>query len=259
MANPDNGEGAILNQTWPTQPIPSGGEAQILPHCPTAAQVRNVLPGKFPKAPNGDPYVLACPYTPTNSTHFVVWGPYFAFGGTDYPPMSYSPQTNDLYVCANVTFQSTENVSDTDQSHKYETGGGWTTNGLSGTVSALNVSTNKLDWQKKYDASNNGACYSGVLSTAAGLVFVSSRGQTSGVPKKFGGTFYAYDAKTGKQLFKYQNSSLIMAPAITYSIKGKQYIAVDMTAGTSTVQLPGFGALTTSTKDRLTVFALPTK
>ena len=130
VANPDNGEGAILNQTWPTQPIPSGGEAQILPHCPTAAQVRNVLPGKFPKAPNGDPYVLTCPYAPTNSTHFVVWGPYFAFGGTDYPPMSYSPQTNDLYVCANVTFQSTENVSDTDQSHKYETGGGWTTDGL---------------------------------------------------------------------------------------------------------------------------------
>ena len=50
-----------------------------------------------------------------------------------------------------------------------------------------------------------------------------------------------------------------MAPAITYSVKGKQYIAVDMTAGTDTVQLPGFGALTTSTKDRLTVFALPTK
>jgi len=256
VPNLDAGVGAKLNQTWPTQPIPTGGSAQILPHCPTVAQVKNVMPGKWPNAPNGDPYVLTCPYAPTNATHYALWGPYFAFGGTDYPPMAYNPTTNDLYVCANVSWQSMENLTPKSQSHRYATGGGWTTVGESGTVSALNVSTNKLDWQVKYQGSNDGACYSGVLSTAGGLVFVSSRGQTSGVPKPFGGKFYAYNAKTGKQLFMFKNKSLIMAPAITYAVNGKQYIAVAMTAGTSTVNLPGFGALTTSTKDRLVVFSL---
>jgi glucose dehydrogenase len=256
VPNLDNGVGATLNKTWATQPTPTGGEAQILPHCPTPAQVTGVLPG-YPKAPNGTPYVLTCPYAPTNATHYTAWGPYFAFGGTDYPPMSYDPVTNDLYVCANVTYQSMENKTPHTQDTTYLTGGGWTTHGESGTVTALNVSTNKLDWQVQYNASNNGACYSGALSTAGGLVFVASRGQTSGVPKPFGGALYAYSAKTGKPLFSYRNSSLIMAPAITYSVKGKQYVAVDMTAGTNTVSLPGFGALTTSTRDKLMVFSLP--
>jgi quinohemoprotein ethanol dehydrogenase len=258
IKNVDDGQGAALNHTWPTQPIPTGGEAEILPHCPTAAELKDVLPG-FPTAPNHTPYVPACPYTPTNSTHYVVWGPYFAFGGTDYPPMSFDPATNDLYVCANVTFQSDENKSPKTQVTTYQTGGGWTSHGESGTVTALNVTNNTLAWQVKYNAANNGACYSGAMSTAGGLVFVSSRGQSSGVPKPFGGTFYALDAKTGKTLFKYRNSSLIMAPAITYMVGGKQYVAVDMTGGTNSVALPGFGSLTTSTNDKLTVFALPSK
>lgn len=257
VPDPDGGVGAALNNTWPTQPEPTGAEADVVPHCPTAAEVKNVLPG-FPKAPNGTPYLLTCPYAPTDANHYTAWGPYFAFGGTDYPPMSYDPQTNDLYVCANVTFQSMENTSPTSSTTTYLTGGGWTTSGESGTVSAINVSNNTMSWQKKYQASNNGACYSGVLTTAGGLAFVSSRGQTSGVPKPFGGSFYAYDAKTGKQLFSYRNSSLIEAPAITYSVDGTQYVAVVMTGGTSTVQLPGFGALTTATKDKLTVFKLST-
>jgi len=257
VPNLDGGVGQKLNHTWPTQPTPTGGSAQILPHCPTAAMVKDILPGNFPKAPNGTPYVLTCPYTPTNHTHYVVWGPYFAFGGTDYAPMSYDPNAHLLYVCANVTYQSTENKGPKTQETTYLTGGGWTTHGLSGTVSALDVTTNKLAWQVRYNAKNNGACYSGGLSTASGLLFMSSRGQTSGVPKPFGGTLYAYDAKTGKVMFRYRNKSLIQAPAITYTVKGKQYIAVEMTAGTNTVALPGFGDLTTSTKDKLTVFTLP--
>lgn len=251
----DNGIGAALNDNWSTEPEPTGAAAEVVNHCPTVAEVKNVLPG-FPKAPNGTPYVLTCPYTPTDASHYTVWGPYFAFGGTDYPPMSYDPMTNDLYVCANITYQSDENTSSTSNTTSYETGGAWTTSGESGTVSAIDVANNTMAWQKKFQASNNGACYSGALSTAGGLVFASSRGQASGVPKPFGGTLYAYNATNGKQLWSYQNSSLIEAPAITYEVNGVQYVAVDMTGGTSTVKIPGFGSLTTATKDRLTVFTL---
>ena len=69
----------------------------------------------------------------------------------------------------------------------------------------------------------------------------------------FGGSFYAYDAKTGKQLFSYQNASIIQAPPITYSVGGKQYIAVDMTASVN----PKATFLPSATGDKLTVFTLP--
>ena len=34
----NGGKGAALNLTWPTQPEPTGGAGEILPHCMTAAQ-----------------------------------------------------------------------------------------------------------------------------------------------------------------------------------------------------------------------------
>jgi quinohemoprotein ethanol dehydrogenase len=94
-----------------------------------------------------------------------------------------------------------------------------------------------------------------VLTTAGGVAFVASRGQTDTTPT-FGGTFYAYDAKSGKTLWSYQNESIIQAPPITYSVKGVQYVAIDMTASTNHFIFPGFGGITTSTGDKLAVFKL---
>jgi quinohemoprotein ethanol dehydrogenase len=258
VPNLDEGVGQALNGTWPTQPEPTGGAAQILPHCPTAAEAGPTLAG-YPNGPDGKPYVLTCPYAPSDANQWVVWGPYFAFGGTDYPPMSFDPQTNDLYVCANVTYQATENASPTSTNQNYSTSGGDTAVGESGTVSALNVSTNKLAWQIKYQANQDGACYSGDLTTAGGLLFVSSRGiSATGLPPgtPLGGHLYAYSAATGKQLWSYQNSSEIQAPAFTYSVNGTQYVGVDMEGNTSSITFPGFGVFTTVLSDKLTVFKL---
>jgi alcohol dehydrogenase (cytochrome c)/quinohemoprotein ethanol dehydrogenase len=164
-------------------------------------------------------------------------------GGTDMMPMSLDPQTGHLYVCANGAL--------------YGAGGGTPTAGVSGYISALNVATNKLDWQVVWQAGTQGTCYGGVLSTAGGLVFAGSMGQPPRavtaplVSKTFGGTFYAYDATSGKQLFSYQNVSEITAPPITYEVGGKQYIAVDMAGA---VDYTSF--LPAATADRLTVFSL---
>jgi glucose dehydrogenase len=259
IKDPSGGPGQALNNTWPTQPEPTGGAAKILPHCATAATAGPSMPG-FPTAPDGKPYILACPYEPSYTNGYVLWGPYFAFGGTDYPMMSYSPQTNDLYVCANVTWQSTENASATSTVQRYSTSGGYTAVGESGRVTALNMGTNKVDWQVHYQADKDGACYSGVLSTAGNLVFTASRGaEATGLPAgSGGGKVYAYNAKTGKVLWSFSNTAngKIQAPPITFMSHGKQYIAVDMADTESSLAIPGFGSLDLTTKDKLAVFAL---
>jgi alcohol dehydrogenase (cytochrome c) len=56
----------------------------------------------------------------------------------------------------------------------------------------------------------------GMLATGGGLVFTG----------KLTGEFLALDADTGKQLWQFQTSSAINSTAITYTLKGKQYVTV---------------------------------
>ena len=56
----------------------------------------------------------------------------------------------------------------------------------------------------------------GVLATAGDLVF---NGEANG-------WFKAYDAKNGKELWKYHCGAGVNAPAVSYMVNGKQYIAV---------------------------------
>jgi alcohol dehydrogenase (cytochrome c) len=58
--------------------------------------------------------------------------------------------------------------------------------------------------------------FSGALATAGNLVFIGH----------LDGTLTAHDAKTLKELWSYSAGSGINAPPISYSINGKQYIAV---------------------------------
>ena len=56
----------------------------------------------------------------------------------------------------------------------------------------------------------------GALATAGNLVFLGHHD----------GTFAAYDAKTLKELWSFNIGTGINAPPITYSVNGKQYVAV---------------------------------
>jgi quinohemoprotein ethanol dehydrogenase len=239
-----------LNNAWPTQPVATGGAAQLSIHCPTVAEATAVYPS-YPVAANGTPMQVACPFAVSYSNQYVVWG----VRGTDYPPMSYDPLTNDLYVCSDNNLTSQENLSSTDF-HVSQIGGsqaaGWT-----GAVSALNMSTNKLDWQVKYQAAGNGLCYSGVVSTAGNLVFAASKADSTlsvaahiaAGHTNYGGTLYAYNAKTGAQLWSWQAPDVIYSAPITYMVKGKQYVAL-------MVNGPAIGPLATGKRDLLTVFSL---
>jgi glucose dehydrogenase len=71
--------------------------------------------------------------------------------------------------------------------------------------------------QKKVWGNKNDLLYlGGALSTAGGLVFHGD----------LKGWFYALDAKTGKTLWKFNTGSGISAAPITYTVDGKQYVAV---------------------------------
>jgi glucose dehydrogenase len=55
-----------------------------------------------------------------------------------------------------------------------------------------------------------------VLATAGGLVFTGDRE----------GYLIALDARAGKPLWKFQTGGAVIAPPVTYSLGGKQYVAV---------------------------------
>lgn len=67
-------------------------------------------------------------------------------------------------------------------------------------------------WRVEHANPANG----GVLSTAGNLVFQGTAD----------GRFVAYDATTGKKLWEFATQMGIVAPPITYTIEGKQYVSV---------------------------------
>jgi glucose dehydrogenase len=254
----NGGKGAALNNTWPTQPEPTGGAGQLIPHCPTAAWISTALFQGGPLvAPNGTSVVPTCPFAPPYSDKYLSWGPSF-WGGVDYERDSYNPLTNDFLVCANTNTIAVENLSATDWHQSVISTGQTPTAGQSATVSAINMGTNKMHWQINWMANKEGGCYSGILSTAGGLVFVGSRGDTSRGPvanlpagaPPWGGFLYALDAKTGATLWSWQAPDYINAPPMTYTVNGKQYIADYVMGPVPT------SAASTGKRDLLTIFSL---
>jgi PQQ-dependent dehydrogenase (methanol/ethanol family) len=80
---------------------------------------------------------------------------------------------------------------------------------------AIAVDTGKIAWELPMKGSPE-KNYSGVLSTAGGLVFF---GETSG-------GFAAADAKTGKPLWKFEGNQTWKGSPMTYLAGGRQYIAI---------------------------------
>ncbi len=81
----------------------------------------------------------------------------------------------------------------------------------------------------------------GTLATAGGLVFSGEED----------GHLDAHDAATGTLLWRFQCGAGIGGPPITYSLDGRQYVAV-AAGGASFTKGSGFG-----TGDALVVFSLP--
>jgi len=251
VPNLNGGLGAALNNTWPTQPEPSGGAGEITVKCPTAAQAAYAIPS-YPTASNGEPMVLSCTFATPYSNEFIVSGGITHAAGINYPPKSYDPLTGDMYVCANDGIVAEANISPESTALTNTEGT------LGGVVAAVNMSTNKLMWSVQWPNDAGSICDTGAVSTAGGLVFTASEGNTTVTPAvetssdpPWGGVVYALSATTGATLWSWQAPEYINDPPITYSVNGKQYVAIYVKGN-----LPS-SPTGTGHRDLLTVFSLP--
>ena len=138
-----------------------------------------------------------------------------ANGGVEWSPMAVNP-TLRLAYAANLHQPMTYHVEEA----AYPGGKLWLGGAFKvipseeqwGRLSAVNIDTGKVAW--KFDTEQ--PLIGGVLATAGGLVF---NGEGNGL-------FRAFDAKTGKKLWEYQLGAGVNAPAVSYAVDGKQYIAV---------------------------------
>ena len=142
------------------------------------------------------------------------------WGGKDWPPAAYSPQTGYLYIPANENLCSTMVGVEVD----YVPGRGFT--GASqtvfvvdeadhiGEIQAWNLATGEQVWTHEFGTSQN---WGPILATGGGLIFAG------GTNDRY---FRAFDAETGELLWEQRTNSGVIGVPSSYAIDGVQYIAV---------------------------------
>jgi len=139
-----------------------------------------------------------------------------ANGGVEWSPMAVNPKLHMAYA-ANLHQPMTYHVEEAAYpgGSKLWLGGAFKTIPSEeqwGRLVAVNLDTGKVAWGAKTPQPLIG----GVLATAGDLVF---NGEANGWYK-------AYDARTGKELWKYNCGAGVNSPGVSYMVNGKQYIAV---------------------------------
>ena len=142
-------------------------------------------------------------------------------GGKNWEPSAYNPELGLLFVTAKegcnyiVTKQQDDFVDQggaVKPRERFAGGQPNTPERLFGSLKAIDPATGETKLAAKLDYPT----YGGVLATAGNLIFV-------GLPD---GTLAAYDAKTLKEAWSINLGTGINAPPVTYSVNGKQYVAV---------------------------------
>lgn len=192
-------------KTAATQPFPFGDA--FVPQTITEDDVKNDLGPEF----TGEVGSIFTPFWDVPIT--LKPGP---FGGANWPPSAYNPDTEYFYVLGNDHYMSFERneISEYSEGDAYlgSIFGPVLNAPTRGTVTAIDVKTNKIAWQKNWDT----LAYSGVLTTAGNLVFVGHND----------GRLIAFDAKNGDEVWEYKMDAGANAPSITYEIDGEQYISI---------------------------------
>jgi alcohol dehydrogenase (cytochrome c) len=189
-----------------------------------------------------------------------------ALGTKDQQPSSFSPKTGLFYIPTNHVCMDYEpfRVSYTPGQpyvgatlSMYPAPG---SHGGMGNFIAWDARTGKIVWSLPEQFS----VWSGALATAGDVVFYGT----------LEGYLKAVDAKTGKELYKFKTPSGIIGNVMTYTHKGKQYVAVlsgvggwagiGLAAGLTDPQaglgaVGGYSGLSSYTAlgGQLTVFTLP--
>jgi alcohol dehydrogenase (cytochrome c) len=171
-------------------------------------------------------------------------------GGRDWPMGAYNPKTNLMFMpmsnaCIDETARTDreakpEFVYNTTNVAQFPPG-----KDKVGRIDAIDVSTGRTVWSWETRVAN----YSPLLATASGLLF------NGGLDRYL----RALDADNGQVLWQTRLPSQTVGGAITYSVNGKQYIAIAAggggVAGTQVSMTPE--AEMTPGNNALYIFALP--
>ncbi len=184
--------------TSPTQPFPVGDA---------------IVPQSIDMAPEGFELInqgrIFTPFTKSPA----VWKPLAA---VNWPPSSYDPETNLMYVCAT---DSLWGAVGGDPDYPVEPGALYSGSVVArfaaprrGVFAVVDLKTNRIAWRQQWVDQ----CYSGSVVTAGGLVFVGRND----------GRFTALDKANGRRLWEFQTDGGVNAPASVFEYKGKEYIVV---------------------------------
>ncbi len=142
----------------------------------------------------------------------------YIWGGHNWHPMSYNPETGLVYIPAMDVKGVFRKLPAIDkgfslQTNPYGTGNGKVTkNDILGKLVAWDPVTQSARWSQDHRLPWNG----GVLSTEGGLVF---QGNAEGM-------FNAYAADDGELLWSIKTGSAIQAPPVTVRINGEQLVII---------------------------------
>jgi alcohol dehydrogenase (cytochrome c) len=134
-------------------------------------------------------------------------------GGHNWQATAYSPQTGYYYFSSSdrcMLYYKTDQEFVEGQWYQASTVGRDEAGG--GRILALDPNTGNTVWQFEMVSTPT----AGVLATAGGLVFTGDAE----------GYLIAFDARTGKVLWRFQTGGTVIAPPISYTLNGRQYIAV---------------------------------
>ncbi|MBT4521639.1 MAG: PQQ-dependent dehydrogenase, methanol/ethanol family [Halieaceae bacterium] len=153
-------------------------------------------------------------------------------GGHNWPPMSFNPQTGLVYIPV-MSFPSTFHTP-VDDIDTLPNQGFWNLGFNTRAMAPPSLPQDQLDqimdqtftgqlvaWdpvkqEARWSYDHTRISFSGTLSTSGMLVFQGD----------MHGNFAAFDAESGEKLWSKAAQTSVMAPPITYSIEGEQYIAV---------------------------------
>jgi alcohol dehydrogenase (cytochrome c) len=173
-------------------------------------------------------------------------------GGRDWPFAAYSPETNVMYVqiqnlCADTSVRA-DNIPSLPHDQYNTQGKSMISDGHDkiGRIDAISVETGKTLWSWETKASN----YSPILATSGGVLF------NGGMDRYL----RALDQTDGKVLWETRLGSQIFGTPVTFSVGGRQYIAVAAGGGFNGSSLTIFpGIDQPSGSNMVYVFALPKK
>jgi alcohol dehydrogenase (cytochrome c) len=148
-------------------------------------------------------------------------------GGTNWYSPSFSPSTGLFYIPAWVNYTSIYLKTPEEYTEGRRYGGGLPRSPVPFTRSAQNFRKEQEGYgavlaidpktgEKKWEFKMTDVTDAGILTTASNLLFSGGRE----------GYFFALDARTGAPLWKAAVGGSVASGAMTYSVNGKQFVAV---------------------------------